>query len=104
MALVYVHCPACQSIDVVQYGKPAHRTQRYRCNNRDCPRTIFLLQSADKGHVPAVKQQIVDMTRNGSGVRDIVRVLGVSSATVICHGSISYPTRRDNKDLCWLRL
>ena len=33
--------------------------------------------------MPAVKQQIVDMTLNGSGVRDIVRVLGVSSATVI---------------------
>jgi insertion element IS1 protein InsB len=31
----------------------------------------------------AVKQQIVDMTLNGSGVRDIVRVLGVSAATVI---------------------
>ena len=36
-----------------------------------------------KGRLPAVKQQIVDMTLNGSGVRDIVRVLGVSSATVI---------------------
>src|SRR5215813_12067051 len=44
MALVYVHCPECQSIDVVQYGKQANGTQRYRCNNRDCPRTIFLLQ------------------------------------------------------------
>jgi transposase-like protein len=38
MALVYVHCPECQSIDVVQYGKQANGTQRYRCNNRDCPR------------------------------------------------------------------
>src|SRR5256885_2329474 len=83
MALVSVHCPQCQSIDVVQYGKQANGTQRYRCNNRDCPRTIFLLQYADKGRLPAVKQQIVDMTLNGSGVRDIVRVLGVSSATVI---------------------
>src|SRR5207245_10390480 len=83
MALVYVHCPECQSIDVVQYGKQANGTQRYRCNNRACPRTIFLLQYADKGRLPAVKQQIVDMTLNGSGVRDIVRVLGVSSATVI---------------------
>jgi len=44
MALVYVPCPECQSIDVVQYGKQANGTQRYRCNNRDCPRTIFLLQ------------------------------------------------------------
>src|SRR3989454_5433198 len=83
MALVYVHCPECQSIDVVQYGKQANGTQRYRCNNRDCPRTIFLLQYSDKGRLPAVKQQIIDMTLNGSGVRDIVRVLQVSSATVI---------------------
>src|SRR4030095_13232777 len=83
MALVYVHCPECRSIDVVQYGKQANGTQRYRCNNRDCPRTIFLLQYSDKGRLPAVKQQIVDMTLNGRGVRDIVRVLGVSSATVI---------------------
>ena len=30
-----------------------------------------------------MKQQIIDMTLNGSGVRDIVRVLRVSSATVI---------------------
>ena len=83
MALVYVHCPECQSIDGVQYGKQANGTQRYRCNNRDCPRTIFLLQYSDKGRLPAVKQQIGDMTLNGSGVRDIVRVLGVSSAPVI---------------------
>ncbi len=83
MAFVQVHCPDCHSTDVVQYGKQANGTQRYHCNNRDCPRTIFLLQYQDKGRLPAVKQQIVDMTLNGSGVRDIVRVLRVSSATVI---------------------
>ncbi len=83
MAFVQVQCPDCHSTDVVQYGKQANGTQRYRCNNRDCPRTIFLLQYQDKGRLPAVKQQIVDMTLNGSGVRDIVRVLRVSSATVI---------------------
>ena len=82
MALVYVQCPQCQSIDVVQFGKQANGTQRYRWNNRDCPRTLCLLQSADKGRLPAVKQQIVDMTLNGRGVGDIVRVLGGSSATV----------------------
>ncbi len=43
MALVHVQCPQCQSIDVVQYGKQAHGTQRYHCNNPDCQRTIFLL-------------------------------------------------------------
>jgi transposase-like protein len=50
MAWVYVQCPDCQSLDVVQYGKQANGAQRYRCNERDCPRTIFLLQYQDKGH------------------------------------------------------
>ena len=83
MALVHGQCPQCHRIDVVQFGKQAHGTQRYRCHNRACPRTIFLVQYQDQGRLPAVKQQIVDMTLNGSGVRDIVRVLRVSSATVI---------------------
>jgi insertion element IS1 protein InsB len=83
MALVHVHCPQCQRIDVVQYGQQAHGTQRYRCHNRDGPRTIFLLQYQDKGRLPAVQQQLVDMTLNGSGVWDIVRGVRVSSATVI---------------------
>jgi len=83
MAFVQVQCPDCHSTDVVQYGKQANGTQRYRCNHRDGPRTIFLLQYQDKGRLPAVRQPIVDMTLNGSGVRDIVRVLRVSSATVI---------------------
>ena len=83
MALVHVQCPRCHRIDVVQYGLQANGTQRYRCNNLACPRTIFLLQYQDQGRLPAVKQPSVDMTLNGSGVRDIVRVLRVSSATVI---------------------
>jgi transposase-like protein len=83
MAFGLVQCPQGHTTDVVQYGKQANGTQRYRCDNSDCPRTIFLLQYHDKGRLPAVKQQLVDMTLNGSGVRDIVRVLGVSSATVI---------------------
>src|SRR2546425_7525982 len=83
MALVHVQCPQCQRIDVVQYGKQANGTQRSHCNNPDGQRTIFLIQYHDKGRLPAVKQPIVDITLNGSGVRDIVRVLGVSSATVI---------------------
>ena len=83
MVLIPVECPNCQSIDVSRYGKQPNGEQRYRCNNAACPRVIFLLHYHDKGRLPEVKQQIVDMTLNGSGVRDIVRVLGVSSSTVI---------------------
>jgi transposase-like protein len=35
------------------------------------------------GRQPEVKQQIVEMTLNGSGVGDILRVLRVSFATVL---------------------
>ena len=58
MAFVQVQCPDCHSTDVVQYGKQANGTQRYRFNKRDCPRTIFLLQYQDKGRLPAVRQPI----------------------------------------------
>jgi transposase-like protein len=83
MAVVPVQCPQCQGIRVVKYGKQANGTQRYRCNNPHCPRRIFLLQYHDTGRLPEIKQRIVDLTLNGCGVREIVRVLGVSSATVI---------------------
>ncbi len=43
MTYVLVHCPDCQGVDVVRYGKQRHGPQRYRCNNTDCPRHIFLL-------------------------------------------------------------
>src|SRR6266568_4691676 len=63
MAFVQVQCPDCYSTDVVQYGKQANGTQRYRCNNRDGPRTIFLLQYQDKGRLPAVRQQVIDVLK-----------------------------------------
>jgi hypothetical protein len=44
MAVVSVQCPQCQGIYVVKYGKQANGTQRYRCNDPDCTRRIFLLQ------------------------------------------------------------
>ena len=66
MAFVQVQCPDCHRTDVVQYGKQANGTQRYRCNNRDGSRTIFLLQYQDKGRLPAVQQQMVDMTNSAT--------------------------------------
>jgi transposase len=83
MAVVSVQCPQCQGIRVVKYGQQANGTQRYRCHDPDYPRRIFLLQYRDTGRLPAIKQRIVDLTLNGCGVRDIVRVLGVSSAAVV---------------------
>src|SRR2546428_1018994 len=80
---VPVHCPDCQGVDVVRYGKQRHGPQRYRCNHTDCPRYIFLLAYRNHGRLPAVKHQMVDMALNGSGIRDTARVLRGSPTTII---------------------
>ena len=83
MAAIEVQCPGCGSRAVVTNGRQANGEQRYRCQNPNCERTIFLLQYHDKGWLPEVKRQIVDMALNGSGIRDTARVLGVSPTTVL---------------------
>jgi transposase-like protein len=52
MAVVLVRCPQCHGISVVKYGKQANGTQRYRCNDPDCTRRIFLLQYHHTGRLP----------------------------------------------------
>ena len=83
MAVVEVQCPACKCREIVKYGRQANGEQRYRCQNVDCERTIFLLRYHDIGRLPEVKQQIVDMALIGSGIRKTARVLGVSPTTVM---------------------
>jgi len=67
----------------VKYGRQANGAQRVRCNNLDCERRIFLLQYQNKGRLPEIKRQMVDMALNGSGIRDTARVLRVSPTTVL---------------------
>ena len=83
MAVVEVRCPECGSQEVVRYGRQGNGEQRYRCNNVACRRRIFLLQYHNTGWMPQVKQQMVEMALNGSGIRDTARGLGVSSMTVM---------------------
>jgi transposase-like protein len=79
-----LHCPYCQGTDIVRHGTTSEGKQRYRC--RECllgrGRT-FLLEYTYAGQSPEVKQQIVDMALNASGVRDTARVLHVSPTTVL---------------------
>jgi transposase-like protein len=92
MVQVPVRCPPCQGINVVRYGTQPHGTPRYRGDHVDGPRTIFLVHYHDTGRRPEVKRDLVDMTLNGRGVRDIVRVVGVSSATVIDTRKKTHPS------------
>jgi insertion element IS1 protein InsB len=83
MAEAVVRRPHCQSDAVVKYGRASNGKARFRCQQRErCGRT-FLQTYAYPGRLPYVKQQMVEMTLNGSGIRDIARVLHVGPNTVI---------------------
>ena len=83
MICIPVLCPYCQSNQVVKRGKTNTGKQRYRCQNPECSHQSFLLDPAYRGRLPAIKQQVIEMSLNGSGVRDTARVLKISTATVI---------------------
>jgi|GEM_PF-941744 len=80
---VPVQCPHCHSTEVIKAGKHATGSQRYQCQNEQCVRRIFLLQYQDRGRVPEVRRQVIDMAIKGSGIRDTARVLQISPTTVI---------------------
>ena len=82
MVLVPIKCLHCGSIDVIRYGQTSNEKQRFLCRNDGCDKT-FIQDYSDKGRLPEIKQRIVDMAVNGSGIRDTARVLGISTDTVI---------------------
>jgi len=83
MVLIPVRCLYCHSEQVIKGGKTDTGKQRYRCHNPSCSHRSFLLDSAYKGRAPQVKQLVIELSLNGSGVRDTARVLGISPTTVM---------------------
>ena len=83
MVLEPIHCPECETTDVVKHGRSAAGKPRYCCRNQNCSRRSFILNFSYRGRLSEVKQQISDMAMNGSGIRDTARVLKVSPTTVI---------------------
>ena len=79
-----LHCPYCQETDMVEHGLSPEGKQRSRCRAcREGRGRTFLLAYSYAGQSSEVKQQIVDMAMNASGIRDTARVLHVSPTTVI---------------------
>jgi transposase-like protein len=83
MVLEPVHCPNCDGIAVIKYGKTAQGKQRYRCQQGECDRATFICDYTYAAYSLDVRQQIGEMAINGSGIRDTARVLGISPTTVI---------------------
>jgi transposase-like protein len=83
MIIQVLHCPHCQGTDIVRHGKTRQGKQRYRCREKRCAGRTFLLDYSHPGQSPEVKEQIVEMAMNASGIRDTARVLHVSTNTVM---------------------
>ncbi len=83
MATIEIHCPNCNSRNVVKYGKQPNGAQRYRCMNPDCERQVFLLDYSDRQKLPEIKRQIIEMALAGKDIREAARILNISPATVI---------------------
>ena len=67
----------------MRQGTTRQGQQRYRCQENACKGRTFLLNYTYAGHSAEIKQQIIDMAMNASGIRDTARVLHVSPTTVI---------------------
>ena len=78
-----LHCPYCPGVDIVKNGKTPQQKQRYQCREEPCSGRTFILNDAYPGQSRKVKDVIVNMALNGSGIRDTARVLQVSTSTVI---------------------
>lgn len=81
MATVIVQCPHCQSEAVVRYGNASNGKTRFRSQPREGGGRTFLQTYASPGRVPAVKQQMIEMTLKGSEIREIAWVLHVGPNT-----------------------
>jgi len=83
MTFIAVQCPHCESEQIVKRGKTHRGTQRYLCQNTTCVKGSFFLDYHNRGCLPEVKQTIIDMSLNASGIRDTARVLRISTDTVL---------------------
>ena len=81
MVLIPVICLRCEGPDhVFRHGKSPRGHQRYRC--KQC-RHVFQLEYIYQAKNPGIKEQIVDMAMNGSGVNDTARTLNIGVNTVL---------------------
>jgi insertion element IS1 protein InsB len=83
MTCIAVRCPHCDSEQIVKRGKTRRGTQRYLCQSNACTQGSFLLDYRNRGCLPEVKHQSIDMSLNASGIRETARVLQISTDTVL---------------------
>ena len=83
ITFIAVRCPHCQSDQIIKRGKTVRGPQRYLRQNTLCPKGSFLLDYCNRGRLPDVKQTIIGLSLNASGVRDTARSLHICPNTVL---------------------
>ena len=78
MVLMPILCPHCHSDQVIKGGQIETGKQRYRCQQTTCAHRSFVLEPAYNGRLPQIKEHIIDLALNGSGIRVTARVLHVN--------------------------
>jgi transposase-like protein len=76
----FISCPHCGGTDLRKNGHSENQTQRWLCNH--CKKS-FQQTYRYTARKQGVKEQIIELTLNGSGVRDISRVLKINRNTVM---------------------
>lgn len=91
MVQITVSCPWCGEIEqVIKIDKSKQGHQRCRCGSR---RKTFQLSYEYEACKTGVKERILEMSINGSGVLDTVRVLGWAKAQ--CFGRLKKSGRTE---------
>jgi len=75
-----ITCSLCGCDDLVKNGHSENGTQRWFC--KGCKKS-FQMKYTYNARKPGVKEQILELTLNSSGVRDISRTLHINKNTVI---------------------
>ncbi len=78
-----VTCPRCGGNSIIKSGRSAQGIQRYRCQQQACSTKTFMQDYRYKAYEPGIKEKIVEMAINSSGIRDTARVLKINKNTVI---------------------
>jgi len=76
---VELTCPYCNSTNLRKHSIASSGIRRWYCNS--CKKT-FQQKYRYNARKPGTKEQILKLTLNGSGVRDISRVLKINKNTV----------------------
>ena len=72
-------CPHCANDDLVKNGKRGG-VQRWYC--KKCKK-FFQYKYKYNAYNKGVKDQIINLTMNSSGIRDVSRILQISKTTVL---------------------